>query len=1020
MKKTLFFLLLTLCSLQLWAYASVTLDTDAIWQEFRNNHPYGYQTVGLKHIGDDCVFVISEPSEKVSKQSIQGLFEEYGGTIDIMQQSLGYDGWMKDVVGSVHFADDYAFASFQKKLFVLLYGTDYKAYYTNLDNPNYHAYYSPYKLNYSVSAAEISKWIIDDKEVFVSPDGKETTIPQALSGSVNGAGQLLESRSSGFVAWIICPNELQEGDKGFLINARKFSIDTDLILGAFGNKGKNVAIIARKRMVPVDILPPLRLETIELLCTTRNKNLAQSYERYHVFAGKTESQKDVAPIYLSDELWNTEYGNLLNVTDQMLKSWSMNGAVDYTNFEYPKPMDWAFEGSVIQELDVSTLTFNWNTSGAGYVIEGDGGLDIFAVNRTGSLPVSYIPEGAEGTDLGNKIYEAEELAYDFFSNLNNPDLTRVVQYATLYQIFCHFRNVNGDDSGPSNFNFDAPSYQAHETVIEKLLHLVDNKADSGAAIEEGYNRFAVKARKSSVGQQLRTFLEKDPYGEFKQFLIDQESEEYIDSLLNISSKDEDIAIRRQFDSYLEPNLQIVKDYIGNYKDKYKDFPYGMAAHYIVCPRSFNLELKNNADWLAYQSAVDKYNNDVEELRRHKEDLRIKIDQYNAAVKRGTATSATRNALSIEQLDVLSEEIAISNRYKVLEKNKQTINAQLDKTKSLIASTEQSKAIGALNWLLTDPGEYNEPIGDFFAHLFKNNGATWLKCPTIASSWVEGAYGGHNLDAHVTPIKVSAGIPAGKCRVSNIDGHHVISASKQDLRRITPSVLRDIERKNLSGLVDLPELPELRKTNYALSSNGPHFDNNNNFVSNMVPVREKGVVLKEKECRTMDDVVEAWGGKGKEICRHIVKMYEYSEREVSVSFDNGPEHVLDRSKLFSFELSNYDIERMEVQELPDGNVRLSIAQKEETIKAPNCTKASFGIEIPREYVEKAKDIMLRTYASLKDKTTNLFRFKKGVENDLQMNGVVPCFSTEAIMIEIGSTDISIINIEEDEVIFLVAA
>lgn len=1019
MKKTLIFLFFLLQSLSLCANPTAKFDKVSIWKEFRSIHPYGYQTVGLKHVGDDCVFVISEPSEKVSKQSIQGLFEEYGGTIDIMQQSLGYDGWMKDVVGSVHFADDYAFASFQKKLFVLLYGTDYKAYYTNLDNPNYHAYYSPYKLNYSVSAAEISKWIIDDKEVFVSLDGKETTIPQALAGRVNGAGQLLESRSSGFVAWIICPNELQEGDKGFLINARKFSIDTDLILGAFGNKGKNVAIIARKRMVPVDILPPLRLETIELLCTTRNKKLAQSYERYHVFAGKTEAQKDVAPIYLSDELWNTEYGNLLNVTDQMLKSWSMNGAVDYTNFEYPKPMDWAFEESVIQELSVSTLTFNWNTSGAGYVIEGDGGLDIFAVNRTGSLPVSYIPEGAEGTDLGNKIYEAEELAYDFFSNLNNPDLTRVVQYATLYQIFCHFRTGKEGDNASSSPSGDAPSYQAHEAVIESLLRKIDKQSNDGLATEADYNRFANKVYNRTI-QILNKLLEEDPYGEFREFLANQESPEYVDSLLLLSTEGNSEEICEKFDSYLNPNLEIVRDYIKSYRDEYGDFPFKKAAHYIVCPRALNTELEHNKVWLEYLNAVQKYNSDVEDFQRRKEDLSSRIDRYNASVKKGTATNAARQALSNEQMEILSEEFDIACRLEALNSTEERINAQIGKSRRLVANSEQSKAIGALNWLLTDPGEYNEPIGDFFAHLFKNNGATWLKCPTIASSWVEGAYGGHNLDAHVTPIKVSVGIPAGKCRVSNIDGHHVISASKQDLRRITPSVLRDIERKNLSGLVDLPELPELRTTNYALSSNGPHFDNNNNFVSNMVPVREKGVVLKEKECRTMDDVVEAWGGKGKEIYSHIVKMYEYSEREVSVSFDNGPEHVLDRSKLFSFELSNYDIERMEVQELPDGNVRLSIAQKEETIKAPNCTKASFGIEIPREYVEKAKDIMLRTYASLKDKTTNLFRFKKGVENDLQMNGVVPCFSTEAIMIEIESTDVSIINIEEDEVIFLVAA
>ena len=33
------------------------------WREFRAIHPFGFQIVGLKHYGDTCVFVMSEPAE---------------------------------------------------------------------------------------------------------------------------------------------------------------------------------------------------------------------------------------------------------------------------------------------------------------------------------------------------------------------------------------------------------------------------------------------------------------------------------------------------------------------------------------------------------------------------------------------------------------------------------------------------------------------------------------------------------------------------------------------------------------------------------------------------------------------------------------------------------------------------------------------------------------------------------------------------------------------------------------------
>lgn len=262
---------------------------------------------------------------------------------------------------------------------------------------------------------------------------KITTLPIIFSSHQKGT-ELYYSKESGFIVWILGTGECDK--KEFRIAARKFSLDSDLIFGAI-KSDNTVAIIARERCVPIYELSPMRQETLCLLASTENKALAQSYERTSLFAGKQKGGKDFAPIYLSDELWHTEYGNILNVTDQMLKSWSENGMIDYVDFDYPKPVNWAFNSGVRTDLGVSQLTYNWNTEGVGYIVEDDS-YDIYALNRTGSLPVSYIPGESEGISDKDPVYLAEQQAYDFFSNLSSPELVKVVQYAAMYQIFTNF------------------------------------------------------------------------------------------------------------------------------------------------------------------------------------------------------------------------------------------------------------------------------------------------------------------------------------------------------------------------------------------------------------------------------------------------------------------------------------------------------------------------------------------------------------------------------------------------------
>ena len=174
-----------------------------------------------------------------------------------------------------------------------------------------------------------------------------------------------------------------------------------------------------------------------MLANANDDELSQSYERNQMFAGKLGNGKDWAPIHLSDELKHTEYGSLLNITDQLLKSWSQNGNTHYEFFNYQIPTEWAFKKPLSKSLNTQGVTFNWNTKGAAYLIKYDD-YEVTALNRTGALPISYFPEGDIDDYSERQAKRMEEVAYEYFSSQIDPNLIRVVQYAALYQIFSNY------------------------------------------------------------------------------------------------------------------------------------------------------------------------------------------------------------------------------------------------------------------------------------------------------------------------------------------------------------------------------------------------------------------------------------------------------------------------------------------------------------------------------------------------------------------------------------------------------
>jgi hypothetical protein len=460
-------IILTLCLAPTLVSAQGRSNTD--WLEFREIYPYHIQGVALSGPRADGsrTVIIAEPPPHVTLDALKSKVDAavFAGA-HVESQNIGAGGWARDVVASLPKKTDSELHSFIDKLHIYLFETAYKAYPLPFTRSNPDK--SP--LDLAVSASDLNKWLYQANEKFQPLfGGKSAAISELLRTGQSG---LYFSDTPGLVS-LILPKKLSLSQ--FKRELRQFALDSDLILGAVDSP-THTAIVARERHVSVEALPPLRVETMLQLAATKKSELAQSYERNNFFAGRTDLlQFDWAPIYLSDELIDTEYGSLLNITDQLLKSWSSAGLVSYVDFDYPHPSKYPFDQALIIDAGLSRVTFNWNTKGAGYVVD-FGARKILAVNRTGALPVSYFP--GDDNKPGNPLEKYEKQGYQWFAERSDPNLVRVVQYATLYQIFREFGIT--DDSIRAN----AYSRPELKVLSDSAREFLDDflKRDLGALV----------------------------------------------------------------------------------------------------------------------------------------------------------------------------------------------------------------------------------------------------------------------------------------------------------------------------------------------------------------------------------------------------------------------------------------------------------------------------------------------------------------------------------------------------------
>ena len=396
------------------------------WKKFRELHPFSFQTIALKHYGQDtCVFVISEPPGWVSQDSIKALFNSYGGHMGIGRHTWGYDGVLMDAIGCVKL-DETKFSSFENKLFKLIYGSNYKPYYTNLNNPNPNAFILSDTLNFVVTAEDL---YLIEKSPFIGylSNDKLKERPVVLDIATWQAFQdqpsaLYYSIRPEYVVWIVNPYIPATADSVFKSDARRFLLDTDLIIGAIPSS-RGLAFVGRERQTPINVLPPLRAEAIQLLAQQAMDSLYTCFP-----ADSTISLADTlysTPVVLNESLKHSEIGNLMFQATGLLMAYANNHVYDYFAFTMKYP----------EAIPTNSYSSCWNSNF-------DGCLHSIALGEAQCMyPMLYVDED------GSILEEASNSAYDFFASQKSIDLIRLKQYAFIHEAFkmqSHITNNSQD------------------------------------------------------------------------------------------------------------------------------------------------------------------------------------------------------------------------------------------------------------------------------------------------------------------------------------------------------------------------------------------------------------------------------------------------------------------------------------------------------------------------------------------------------------------------------------------------
>jgi len=477
----------------------VFTQKDSIYKDFRSNFRFQFQTLGVATFSDSSrLIVISEPPPYFEIDSIKSILSKFTYGVETRNHPFGYDGFVTDILISMVNATDENVQNIVRKLSEVLYLSDYKPVFIKLPVENKRVYFSEENLDYQITLYEFNEWFLKNNEPFIQLQDTNTiyTVSSIFENKTTG---VFFSQLPGFVAWAL-PKKADIADH--VGDIRQFTLDADMILGALSDTAMLV-IIGREREAPLNEVPPLYVETILLLASITEKELSQSLDINDFLAGKMKNGRDWCPTYLSKELEHTEFGNLMTLTDILLKDWSESGTIQEYNFRYPHPKYYPFRRPLFRMLGLNELVYNWNTANAMYAIDLPEAT-IYTLNRTGSLPVSYFNSQERAYSIGRNY---ERQAYNYFAKLGNTDLVRVVQYTALYQLFIDNEITY---SGELYAAFPKNKPYLLLTPTKKLLNVFkDLKEEQIAFISDSASkRMFTLYQKGKVMEQIRQNEEK--------------------------------------------------------------------------------------------------------------------------------------------------------------------------------------------------------------------------------------------------------------------------------------------------------------------------------------------------------------------------------------------------------------------------------------------------------------------------------------------------------------------------------
>ncbi len=486
------------------------------WQVFRSAHPWPYQAFAVQPMAGEAIVIVSEPPPALSREKLERTLRALFGAdlLDLQYDRwpTGLDGWLEDVVlrvrltnpATIRVLDGSGFESWRAPAEIVDR--------LQLLNGLLHRTTDGFWIDRVVRTQPTSS--IDELKVPVSDlagwlsDGQRIWLPISELGGRRTTQELWTEKSSGVfqtgsgVIALVAPKGLKLTD--LAADFRRFAVESDLIIGGAGMTDGGLLLLGRARQIPLATLPPLRFESLVAFARNHAEHLAQSYERQRIFAGPIRTGKyaswDWAPILLSTQLDDSEFGTLLNMADQILKSWSQHGQVEYYSFFYPKPDRYPFGNESASDyfagkFRTSTLLFNWNTESLA-TISTVNGREILTADRTGALNVLYRPSDSIETQspitarrMRDDADARAKDAREYFATRGDPLLVRVVQNVLLYQAAQSFLVV-ADAQEPAK----ASRSDQATTVLQKraaawLAEIMQGKTDIDRRVTVALNKF---------------------------------------------------------------------------------------------------------------------------------------------------------------------------------------------------------------------------------------------------------------------------------------------------------------------------------------------------------------------------------------------------------------------------------------------------------------------------------------------------------------------------------------------------